>query len=345
MQKKIKLLYCIIFLFLFIPFFFNTFHYLRMVSIGIGLFLLLFTFYVEKKNLLKLIFFTFFLLIFLYGLDFIKVYYGHSQPIFALSNTSNSNFSTYNSFFYRLYNCNGNSIFDFMYQKNYVCDFRLEERDINAFLSNENYKKEKNHFVTIKGKVSEIIGNTSLSLQAYEQEENHLVGELTFLKNKTVKVMNNHNDLKLYGQYEIYDTVYITARIDEITNDEILLEDAWIVKAQNFDQFTIQTIESKNCKNEIKEISNTTDYHYYSTCLEDIYVHYDEDTIYDIILALETKKLTLEKWIYDVQYDENEISQLYKFPKYRLLKCKENNKILIGTSKLNLKNDFCTVEN
>lgn len=329
---------------IFIPFLWNTYHLLRLVFVLLGIlsFTIVFLLFQKRKGF-NLLFFPFLFLIIAYTMDYGCVYFFNRVPIFALENKTDDTFSTYDSFLYRVYNCKENTTFDLLYKKSYVCDFSLEPKDINSFLSsnNNNYRRYHSKFVTIKGKVSEVFGNDYIALQAYEQQSNHLVGGVTFKKNATLKIKNNQGNLRLYGKYEIYDNVLVTGRIYKKENNEIIMYDAKIELINNFDDFSVNVIEEKNCKNKRKKITKVGEYEYYSECLDEIFVKYDEDTIYDILLALETKKLTFEKWVEGIVPEENDTKELYKFNHYHLLKCKNTNTILIGNKKLKLNSNFC----
>lgn len=344
MKKKSFLLIGIGILFIGSPFFFDEYNLLRLVSVLLGILFLSLGFLVtNKKNVFKILFYPLFFLILIYGMDIFFVSRWNRVPIFAYQNKTEETFSTFDSFLYRVYNCKDNRIFDFFYNQNYVCDYSLEPKEVNAFLSNgaNNYQKYRSKFITVKGKVSEVFGNEYLLLQTYEQKENNLVGQLTFNKNTTLKVENNHGNLKLYNKYEIYDNVLVTGRIVKKEANTLIMQDAKIEVINNFEEFMIHTIEEKKCNQKIKKLTSTGEYTFYSDCLSEIFVKYDKDTIYDIILALETKKLTFDKWIKDVERKENEEKELYFFSQYNLLKCKNSNTILIGNKKLKLNSKFC----
>lgn len=344
MNKKRHFLNGIGFLLIVFPFFINSYSLVRLLilfmgilTFGSGIFLK------QRKKNFKVIFFLFFLLLFLYGIDSISVCFFHRFPIFAVRLTGDSNFSTFDSLLYRVYNCNGKKTFDSFYRLNYVCDYTLEKKEINSFLSSRdnNYQKYRSKFVTIQGKVSEVFGNEYLALQMYEQKENGLVGQIIFNKNSSLKVINNHGNLKFYNYYEIYDNVLVTGRIVKKENNEIIMYDAKIEVVNNFDDFTIQVIEDKTCKNKIKKLASVDEFNYYSNCLDEIFVKYDEETIYDIILALETKKLSFAQWITEGKKEDKKEYELYKFSNYNLLKCKDSNTIIIENNKLKSNQQIC----
>ncbi len=344
MNKKSLLLKGMGILLLVVPFFINRYSLLRFISVLLGIVLITIAILVFQKRIgFKVAIILLFLFSLIYAIDYGCVSFLKRVPIFAIENKTEEAFSTYNSIFYRVYNCNGISILDTMYKKSYACDYTLEEKDINTFLdsANLNYKKYHSKFITIRGKVSEVFGNDYISLQAYEQNKNNLVGSIIFNKNATLKVKNNQGNLKLYGYYEIYDNVVVTGKIAKKENNEIIMYDAKITLVNNYDEFSVNVIEEKTCKNKPKALTKVEDYQYYSECLDEIFVKYDENTIYDIILALETKKLTFEKWVKDAEMEENSEKELYKFENYHLLKCKNTNTILIGTKKLKLTSNFC----
>lgn len=348
MNKKSLFLKMIGLILLISPFFFNRYSLIRLGVLLFGILILsLGIFLFKKTNILKIILYPLLLLLLFYGMDYACVFFLDRMPIFAYQNVMETNFSTFDSLIYRIYDCNGEKTLDSLYKLGYVCEYTLEEKDINAFLSSgaNNYQKYRSKFVTIKGKVSEVFGNDYLSLQAYEQNSNNLVGQLTFNKNATLKIVNNQGDLKLYNNYEIYDNVLVTGRIVKKENNEIIMYDAKIQIVNNFDDFVVNTIEDKTCKNKLKKLTMVGEYTFYSNCFDDIFIKYDEDTIYDVILALETKKLTFDKWVKESSKEENETKELYKFADYNLLKCKESNTIIIGNKNMKLNSKVCeTIE-
>lgn len=343
MNKKSLFLRIIGILFIFIPFVINIYNSFRFISLLLGILILcLESFLFKKINVVKILFYPILLLISAYGLDYASVSFLHRVPIFSYKNVVNSQFFTYDSILYRIYDCNGKQTIDPFYQSNYICDFSLEAKNINSFLNDisSNYSKYHSKFVTIQGKVSEVFGNEYLSLHPYEQKDS-LVGQISFNKNATLKIVNNHKNLKLYGNYEIYDTVLVTGRITSKNGQEIIMQDAKIDIMDNFDQFIINVVETKSCKEKLKELTQVDNLHYYSNCLNEIFVKYEENTIYDLILALETKKLTFDKWVEKSTKEENEEKELYKFTKYHLLKCKDSNTIVIGNNTLKLNSKIC----
>ena len=93
--------------------------------------------------------------------------------------------------------------------------------------ASRNYKKYKYKFITIKGKISEIVGNDYISLQSYEQNVN-LVEQITFDKNLSLKIENNNDNLKFYGKYEIYDEIIVTGKLVKKENKHLIIQHAKI---------------------------------------------------------------------------------------------------------------------
>lgn len=344
MNKKSVLLKIIGVCLLLVPFGINKYSIVRFISVLLGILILCISLLMfQKKKGIKILLYPILFFIFVYGIDYASIYFLNRIPVLAYQNVSSNTFSTYDSLIYRIYNCNDKQILDTFYKENYVCDDALEPIEINAFLNNDtnNYQKYHSKFITVKGKISEVFGNDYILLQSYEQQENNLVGQLTFNKNSGLKIINNHNNLKFYNYYEIYDNVLVTGKVVKKENNTIIMQDAKIEVINNFEDFSVQTIEDKTCKNTTKKLTSVGKYNYYSQCLDKIYVNFGEDTIYDIILALETQKLTFDKWTKDIQKEEKEEQELYHFDNYNLLNCKNSNTILIGNKKLKLSSSFC----
>lgn len=346
MNKKSFLLKIVGILFMLVPFLLNYYSLVRILFIFLGIVVFSINFLFSKKNkVLKIILSFILFLVLTYSFDYLFVFYFKNIPIFAYQHKASDTIFTYDSPLYRVYSCNGENTIDTLYKRNYFCE-SLEPIDINDFLTNDTnrYKKYHSKFVTIKGKVSEVFGNDYLLLNPYEQKENNIVGELTFNKNKGIKVINNQGNLKFYNHYEIYDNVLVTGKVTKKVDNTVILEDAKIEVVNNFDNFTVELKETKSCKGIRNKITTVGEYTFYSECLDKIYVSFDSDTVYDILMALETQKLTLDKWINNGTKSEKNNQELYKFKEYNLLKCNDLNTILIGNKKLGFNSNFCKKE-
>ncbi len=330
---------------IFFPFILKKYSLYRIISLILGILIFTKELFI-KKDKLKLKMLSFFLIIFiiLYSLDYFLVTHFKYLPIFSIEIKSSNNMSTYDSIFYRLYNCQNEITIDNFYKMNYICQNNLEIKEINSFLNNieNNYKKYKYKFITIKGKISEIVGNDYISLQSYEQNVN-LVEQITFDKNLSLKIENNNDNLKFYGKYEIYDEIIVTGKLVKKENKHLIIHDAKIEMINNYEEFNLNVIENKQCEQNIKKLTTINDYNYYTNCIDKIYIKYKEDIVYDLIFTLETNKITFDKLIKNSIKKENEIQELYQLPNYSILKCKYSNNILIGSSILDLNNKFCEI--
>jgi hypothetical protein len=342
MNKKILGLKIISIILILWPFIDNNYSILRQVSVLIGIVLFLISLIKEKKSKLVLIFTTILLLICSFTFDFLLVRFLKFTPIFSYEINSSNNMSTYNNLIYRVYNCNGENILDLGYKKNYQCSFALPEENINSFLANSS--KYKNKFVNINGKISAISGSSQISMQAYETLENSINGQVLFSENITL-IINNNGNLDKIEDLKIYDTINIIGRISKIKNNgqnkEIYMEDAKIISRNTFDSYTINVVQNKQCESDLKLISKTNEYNYYSSCLQSIYVVYDEDNRYDLDYVLTDKRMTFEELTKNITKESNEVGDLYKYDSFNLVKCANSNNIIIGTKKLDLKTNYC----
>ncbi len=345
MNKKSLLLKILGLVLIIIPLCINRYSIFRLLSSLLGIIFLTVGILNRKKHYkLQIILYSILLLLLLYGIDYACTYFLKRIPIFSYEVISSNTVSTYDSILYRVYNCNGEYMFDSFYQKNYVCAGDVPIEEINSFLSNisSNYEKYHYKFVTVKGKVSEVFGNEYLTLQPYEQKDTNLIGQITFLKDASLVIANKDKDINLYEKYEIYDNVIVTGRIIKLeTNNKIVMRDAIIISTDNFDAFTINVVENKSCEKDIKKIAQTSDYTYYSSCLNSMYVKYNEENIYDLKFALESKKMTGEKLISNGEKLESNHAILYAFETYNIVKCIDKNAMIIGNKMLTLESNYC----
>lgn len=347
MNKKEVLLKIFGWILILWPFIYNDYNLIRIISVVIGVFLLTLKQALQKRKInLKVILLPIVLICMIYGIDFLLARFYSRVPIISYEVKSSSKISTYNSIFYRMYNCNGVKIFDQFYKKNYMCDTTLTEENVNSLLGNiaNNFSKYQNKFVNVNGKISSIAGSTSISMQAYETGETSINGQVLFSDNITLVIMNNGN-LEKVEDLKIYDTINVIGRIDKIKNNgqnkEIIMQDAKIISRSNFSEYEISINENKSCEVDLKLMSKTDTYNYYSYCLTGIYVKYNEDNIYDLSYVLTDKRMTFEMLTKDIEKETNEIGELYKYNDFNLLKCNNSNNVIIGNKELNLDTNYC----
>ena len=349
MNKKEVLLKVLGILFVIIPFLFNEYSLLRALSVWIGILLIIGgIFFNKKKNILKILALIIIFISIFFGIDFLLAKYFNRVPIMSYEIKSSNKVATYNSLYYRMYDCDGEKVFDIFYRKKYACQINLEEKDINSLLSNiaNNFDKYHNRFLNVNGKISSIEGSTSIAMQTFEIAENSMNGQVKFSDNITLVIMNN-GDLEKVEELKIYDTINVIGRIDKIKNNgqskEIIMEDAVITNRNDYNDFVINVIENKSCEIDLKLMSKTENYTYYSHCLDSIYVKYDNENIYDLGYVLTDKRMTFEMLVDGIEKEEDEehIAELYKLDEFNIIKCKSSNNIIIGNKKLNLKKNYC----
>lgn len=327
-----------------VPFLVSKFNIFRLISLILGLFIIIFLSFKKAKMFKKIILLILFLII-LYVIDYFISFNLNRAPIFSYEIKSSSKISNYNSFFYRVYKCDNEIIFDNFYQKSYVCDTEPDNVEINSLLSDigTNFLKYKNHFVNVTGKISSISGNSSISFQAYETKENGINGQVSFSDNITLTVLIKDDSIKL-DELKVYDKLQVIGRISKISgsknNKIITMVDAKIIN-NKIENYELMVNINKNCEQDLKLMSKTDEYTYYSSCLDKIYVRYDEENIYELSYILSDKRLTFEQLTENISKEEYDNIDLYKFNDFNLIKCHNSNNIIIGTSELNEKNSYC----
>lgn len=342
--NKKGLLKIIAILFLIIAFVYNHYSFLRIFLIFCSLFLIIYG--INKKEIVKNILIILGSLILFYGVDFLSVKYLHRIPIFSYEKISSNKVATYNSLFYRVYNCNNNLIYDEFYKKNYQCDDDLPEEHINSLLSHvvSNYHEYHNKFVNVNGKISEISGTNSLSMQTFEVTEQSINGQVNFGNNLKLIILN-HGNLEKIEDLKIYDTIQVIGRITNIKKKnqitEIYMKDAKIISRNSFDSYELKAVINKTCDDNLKLISKTDEYNYYTNCLNSIFVNYDEENRYELSYVLTDKRMSYETLIANKEKSENDNVELFSFNDFNLIKCKNSNNIIIGSKSLNLDTNYC----
>ncbi len=333
------------FLFVIISFVFNSYSLWRIFSLLVGIILLV----IISEKLLKrkylFILMPIVLIVLSYSLDFFLVSKFNRVPIYSLKKESNPLVLTYNSFFYRIFKCQNTSIMDYGYESNFLCNYDLlEEIDVNSFLSDSlaNFRKYKNKFVKIKGKISKKSGVNSLELSSYKIDDaNKLNGYVSFNTEYKVKVNTNSNLSKFY----IYDDVTIIGIVDSLTKEPFTINiiDPIIIPSDIYYQYTYEVITSDN-----KAVSNYVEkQNIYTWGIENIYIHYDLEHIYELKYLINDERITIASLINNKEYtevysnEENLIGKIYEMDKFKILKC-ENSKIIITNEEWKLNYELCS---
>lgn len=351
MKKKRKIILLIIGLLLtLIPYFINVYSALRLISILIGLIIIQIALIINKKDKAwRIVIFPIIFLSVSFAIDYGITHLLSRIPIFANEIKSSKKVITYNSLFYRIYSCNDKLIIDDLYTKEYQCQKNdLDTIDVTSFLNNviDNYNEYKDEFVKIEGKVSKVNGTYNLELQGYTLSEESINGYVVFSDNITLEV--NFNDIKDLTSYKVYDSITVIGRIDELTKNgeyyTIKMQDSIILNSDLYETFEITVIEKNRCDQDKVEYAKTTDLTYYTSCLDNIFVKYDEENVYDLSYVLIDKKMTLETLTKDPKEKEEENNNtLYKNEKYNVLVCANKEEIIIGNNDLKVDSPYCEV--
>lgn len=346
---KRRILFIVIgILFALIPYFINVYSVYRLLMVLFGLILLEIGLIIDKYDkpwrivLLPIIF-----LIISFSLDFGVSHIFKTIPIFSQRHISSENVIVYNSLFYREYSCNKEIKIDDFYQQEYSCNKKdLNTIDSTSFLNNvlENYVEHKNKFVKINGKISKLNGTYNLEMQGYTLTDESINGYVLFSNNITLEV--NFNEIKDLTKYKVYDNITVIGRIDELIKRgdtyTVRMYDSIIIDSDLYKNYEFSVVEEKKCEHDKKEYTVTEEGKYYTSCLNNIYVKYDEENVYELSYVLLDKKITInnliEKSIETLEEDGN---ILYDLETFKILSCKDSDEYILGNKKLKIDSPYC----
>lgn len=351
-MKKKKIFFIIIgLLLIIIPYFINVYSIYRLLSVLLGLILLEIGIIINKKNrvllivLLPIIFWGL-----SFGVDYAIVHLTNRIPVYSIKVKSSKKVITYNSLFYREYSCDNKIIIDDLYNMKYVCDNQdLEAQDVTSFLNNviENYKEYKDKFIRLNGKISKVNGNYNLELQGYILTEESINGYVLFSNNVTLEV--NFNDIVDLTGYKIYDSISVIGRVDHLIkngeNYTVKMYDSIIVGSDLYNDYELSIIEKDRCENDKVEYAKVDNLTYYVSCLDKIYVKYDEENVYDLSYVLLDKKVNLKSLIEksNEKIEENG-NTLYEYENFKILECANKEEVIIGDKDIEIDSPYCEVE-
>ncbi len=313
-----------------IPFILNIYSIFKLLILIVGIALFELSFVLSKKrNLIFLLCLPILLIIFTYGIDYIKTFTLNLKPIYVWENKINAKVSVYNSIFYRIFKCDNEYILDKNYKSNFACSPNLLENiDVNKFLNEPqiSFKKYKNDFVKITGKISRINGTNSLELREYTNSNNSLNGHVNFNENnKLIGELEGINPLN----YKVYDYITIVGLVDSIKDNTITLKNIKIVEGNLYNEYTIQVIEKDVCSDKLEEYTDN----FYTKCIENIYLDYGIDK-YELSYALKDGKITYDKLITDAKINTPNNYKLYSWEKFSLLNCNSQKNILLSSTEM-----------
>lgn len=345
MKKRLIVLLGLGLTLMIVPFLINIYSIFRIISLVLGIILITVSLCLKKKrNIFYIILVPLIMLVFSYGIDTLLFYTLKRVPVFSYAIKSSDKMRTYNSFFYRVFDCNGNLTLDYGYTKNYVCSNDcLDAININSFMQDaeESFKKYHHKFVHIYGKISKITGNENIELASFTESNNTLNGYVNFNLNNILIVNTDEN----LSKYRIYDYVDVYGKVTSINDGKITLTNTKLVASDIYDTYSFEIIASDD--NKLTNLVKEKDYYYYG--LNTINVKYDGDNIYELSYLLTDDRFKFDDLIQDKEYevfknDEDvEIAKKYKLEKFDLLEC-SNGKKIVANSKSKANQSICDLE-
>ncbi len=325
-------------LLIFTPFFIFTYSFYRLLSVLIGIIILSIGLILNTKNLpFKVVIFPLMIFLFIYVIDYYSFIILKKPAIMVLEYTSSEKVSTYNSIFYRIYNCDNTLILDKNYHKSYACSTdAIETKDISEFLTNNEkdvFNNYKNKFIHIKGRISKIIADNCVELDYYDSKVG-INGYVNFDSHKKIVLKNvkvSQNKYYIYDEIEVIGLVskYIVNGEDE----EIILNDAIIIDLNIYDDYEVII------NNGQRALTNVLDNIYYYG-LSSIYYKYDENNIYDLTYILTDKRESVDNIVKGKEYTLNKNEdRIYSLDKIDVIRCK--NEKTIFANKLYSKDNIC----
>ncbi|MBD9107302.1 hypothetical protein EGP99_05790 [bacterium] len=345
MKKRLIVLLGLGLTLMIVPFLINIYSIFRIISLVLGIILITVSLCLKKKrNIFYIILVPLIMLVFSYGIDTLLFYTLKRVPVFSYAIKSSDKMRTYNSFFYRVFDCNGNLTLDYGYTKNYVCSNDcLDAININSFMQDaeESFKKYHHKFVHIYGKISKITGNENIELASFTQGDDTLNGYVNFNLNNILIVNTDEN----LSKYRIYDYVDVYGKVTSINDGKITLTNTKLVASDIYDTYSFEIIASDD--NKLTNLVKEKDYYYYG--LNTINVKYDGDNIYELSYLLTDDRFKFDDLIKGKEYevfknDEDvEIAKKYKLEKFDLLEC-SNGKKIVANSKSKANQSICDLE-
>ncbi|MBE6147939.1 MAG: hypothetical protein E7167_00290 [Firmicutes bacterium] len=343
MKKKYIILTILGLIFIIVPYFINIFSVLRLISLSMGIILFLLGVIIgKKKKIVRIILYPIATIMSVLAFDFIFASVLRGIPVVAFSHESSQKVNTYNSLFYRVYDCDNVLTFDNNYEKAFLCNpDSIETTPINKFLENpkESYKDNKGKFVHLQGKINTIVGNSSLTLNAYD-EKIELNGYVVFDEEK--KVIIEGLDINP-ADYHIYDIIQVVGLVSSYKKTEtettIYLTDAVVIKSDLYNKYEliVNNITSRE-KTKIDE-------KFYYLGIQGIFYKYDENNIYEIDYLLLDKRETLENLVGNITPSMIEdVHRLYELENYNIVVC-ENEDIIFANKDITKLKNVCEEEN
>ena len=345
MKKRLIVLLGLGLTLMIVPFLINIYSIFRIISLMLGIILITVSLCLKKKrNIFYIILVPLIMLVFSYGIDTLLFYTLKRVPVFSYAIKSSEKVKTYNSFFYRVFDCNGKLTLDYGYTKNYVCsnDY-LDPININGFMQDaeESFKKYHHKFVHIYGKISKITGNENIELASFTRSDDMLNGYVNFNLDNILVVNTNEN----LSKYRIYDYIDVYGKVSEYKNGKIILTNTKLVASNIYNTYSFEIIT--NDDNKISNLVKEQNYYYYG--ITSVNVKYDGDNIYELSYLLTDGRFDLEKLVKNAEFEvlkdaeDVEVAKKYKLEKFNLVECTNNKKIIVN-SKNKIDSDICNLK-
>ena len=328
-----------------VPFIINKYSIFRVISLVIGVILIEVCFCLKKKrNIFLVILIPVLLFTMSYGVDVLLAFKLKYVPIYSYVIKSSDKMKTYNSFFYRVYDCNNNLNLDYGYRSSYVCNNELLDIiSINKFLQDpkDSFNEYKNKFVRIHGKISRISGNESIELAAYTKSEEVLNGYVNFNLDYTLNVKSN----EILSSYRIYDYIDVIGRVDSYKDNTIYLIDTVLIPSDIYDSYSFEIIN--NSEEKLTNLVKEKDYYYYG--ISSLNIKYDQDNIYELNYLLTDGRITLSDYYKNKEYEvikDNEevmIAKKYILDKFVIVEC-SNGKNIVANKSFKISSDVCELK-
>ena len=339
-MKKLNYIFLILgIIFTVLPYFFKVYSLFRLLSLVVGTILIILGLIVNKNHYyIRLFVYPVIAIFAIFFCDFSIYKIFDVIPVVAIRHKSSSKVSTYNSLLYRVYDCAGRLTYDNNYKKTYVCsDDAINVIDINKFLEDPktSYKKYKGKFVHLQGKITTIIGNSTLVLNAYS-EEVKLNGYVEFNQEKMVHIDGLEIDP---SKFYIYDVIEVVGLVKNYNNgedkEEIHLIDAKIIENKMYDEYEL-SVNNIDGLDKVKITENM-----YNIGIEGIYYKYDENNIYELTYLLTDERETLDNLTKDVEPKVvNDDDKVYELNDFNLIMC-ENKQILFVNKNISKLDNLC----
>lgn len=345
MKKRLIVLLGLGLTLMIVPFLINIYSIFRIISLMLGIILITVSLCLKKKrNIFYIILVPLIMLVFSYGIDTLLFYTLKRVPVFSYAIKSSEKVKTYNSFFYRVFDCNGELTLDYGYTKNYVCSNEyLDPININGFMQDaeESFKKYHHKFVHIYGKISKITGNENIELASFTRSDDMLNGYVNFNLDNILVVNTDEN----LSKYRIYDYIDVYGKVSEYKNGKIILTNTKLVASNIYNTYSFEIIT--NDDNKISNLVKEQNYYYYG--ITSVNVKYDGDNIYELSYLLTDGRFDLEKLVKNAEFEvlkdaeDVEVAKKYKLEKFNLVECTNNKKIIVN-SKNKIDSDICNLK-